>query len=92
MRNKWQNTYNKILKEGFSAGKCGEKKEQSAGTVRKRPHYLHDPSKSLIKLTEAASLTVQQMQGDTSCQVHSEHGFRASLHVKRLCMLSVSAC
>jgi len=57
MRNKWQTTYIKIPKGGVSAGKCG-KKEQSAGTVRNRPQHLHEPTKSLLKRTEAASLIV----------------------------------
>jgi hypothetical protein len=34
MRNKWQNRYNKILKEGVSAGKCGEKKKNQKGQSR----------------------------------------------------------
>jgi len=64
------------------------KKGQSAGTVRNRPQHLHEPSKSLIKRTEAAILTLQQMQWDTSYAVHSELGFRASPHDTRLCISS----
>jgi hypothetical protein len=84
--NKWQNTYNNILKKGFRQENSGKK--QSAGTVGNRPQYLHEPSKSPIKRTKAESLTVQQMQGDTSYQVHSELGFRASLHDTPLCISS----
>jgi len=77
----------KYWKKGFPQENAG-KKEQSAGTVRNRPQYLHEPSKSLIKRTEASILKVQQMQGDTSYQAHSELGFRASLHDTRLCISS----